>query len=234
MITNVFQQAIEQNRVVLTEFESKQLIKELGIKTTEMRLAVSEEEAAKVSREIGFPVVMKISSPDITHKSDAGGVKVGLKTPEEVGKAYRDIMASCTTKFPNAKIEGVAVQNMARTGVEVIVGMTKDPQFGPVIMFGMGGIWVELLKDITFRITPLTQKDAHDMITQIKSFPLLNGFRGTEPVDLKVLEDILMKVSAFVENNPQIKEMDLNPVFAYKDGAIVVDARIILESNQPA
>ncbi len=231
---NIFQKAIEQNRLVLTEFESKQLIKDLGIKTTEIRLAVSEEEAIKISNEIGFPVVMKISSPDITHKSDAGGVKVGLKTSAEVAQAYREIMSSCTSKFPTAKMEGIAVQNMARPGVEVIVGMTKDQQFGPVIMFGLGGIWVEILKDTTFRITPLTQNDARDMITEIKSFPLLKGFRGMEPVDLQALEDILMKVSSFVEDNPQIKEMDLNPIFAYKDGAMVVDARIILEPNKPA
>jgi acetate---CoA ligase (ADP-forming) subunit beta len=234
MVTNVFQKAIEQNRIVLTELESKQLIKELGIKTTEIKLAVSEEEAVKISNEIGFPVVMKISSQDITHKSDAGGVKVGLKTSAEVAQAFRDIMSSCTSKFPSAKIEGIVIQNMAKPGVEVIVGMTKDPQFGPVIMFGLGGIWVELLKDTTFRITPLTKTDARDMITEIKSFALLKGFRGTEPVDLLALEDILIKVSSFVDNHPQIKEMDLNPIFAYKDGAIVVDARIILEPNIPA
>ena len=221
----------KQGRAVLTEIESKQLLKEVGINTTEIKLASSEKEAVSISQKIGFPVVLKIASPDISHKSDAGGVKVGLKNKEEVSKAYNEIMTSVKQKFPQAKIEGVSVQNMARPGTEVIIGMTKDPQFGPVLMFGLGGIWVEVLKDVSFRIVPLTRRDASEMIKEIKGYRLLEGYRGSEPANIAVLEDILLKVSEFMDKTPEIKEMDLNPVFAYKDGAIAVDARVVLEEK---
>jgi len=223
--------AEKQGRTVLTEIESKQLLKDIGVDTTEIRLASSEEDAITFSDKVGFPVVLKIASPDITHKSDAGGVKVGLKDKEEVAKAYKEIMASCKQKFPEAKIEGVSVQSMARPGTEVIIGMTKDAQFGPVLMFGLGGVWVEVLKDVSFRIVPLTRRDAGEMIKEIKGYPLLEGYRGQEPANTNVLEDILLKVSDFMEKTPEIKEMDINPLFAYKDSAVAVDARIVLEDS---
>ena len=129
---------------------------------------------------------------------------------------------------PNARIEGVAVQKMARPGIEVIVGMSKDPQFGPVLMFGLGGVLVEVLKDVSFRIVPLEPRDARQMVREIKGFPVLQGFRGQEPADLEALEQLLLKVSSFVDAHPEIEELDLNPVFAYKDGALAVDARIVV------
>lgn len=227
----IFSDAIKENRTVLTEIESKQLLKEVGIPTTEIKLAASEKEAAETSQKIGFPVVLKIASPDISHKSDAGGVKVGLKNKDDVASAYKEIMASVKQKFPKAKIEGVSVQNMARPGTEVIIGMTKDAQFGPVLMFGLGGVWVEVLKDVAFRIVPLTRRDASDMIKEIKGARLLEGYRGSEPANIAILEDMLLKVSEFVEKTPEVKEMDLNPIFAYKDGAIAVDARVVLEAE---
>jgi len=134
-------------------------------------------------------------------------------------------------KYPEAEIEGVSVQKMANPGTEIIIGMTKDAQFGPVLMFGLGGILVELLKDIAFRIVPLERKDAREMIREIKGYKLLEGFRGREPVDIAALEEMLLKVSQFVDSNPDIKEIDLNPILAYKDGAVAVDARVILERN---
>jgi acyl-CoA synthetase (NDP forming) len=230
MSNKIIESVRKQNRTVLTEIESKELLKEMGITTTEIKLATSEDEAVKVSEKIGFPVVLKIASPDISHKSDAGGVKVGMKNTEEVKKAYQDIMSSVTQKFPKAAIEGVAVQGMARPGTEVIIGMTKDAQFGPVLMFGLGGVWVEVLKDVSFRIVPLNRRDATEMIKEIKGYPLLEGYRGMEPANIKVLEDMLLKVSEFMDKMPEIKEMDLNPVFAYKNGAVAVDARVVLEA----
>ena len=197
----------------------------------ETRLASSQQEAIVLSDQIGFPVVLKIASPDISHKSDAGGVKVGLRNKTEVKKAYGEIMASARQKYPTANIEGVSVQSLARPGIEIIIGMFKDPQFGPVLMFGLGGILVEVLKDIAFRIVPLTRRDASEMIREIKGYSLLQGYRGQEPADIPFLEDLLLKVSDFVEQMPEIKEIDLNPVFAYKDGAVVVDARIVLEED---
>jgi acyl-CoA synthetase (NDP forming) len=231
LVTKIIDGAKKEGRTILTEIESKQLLKEVGIHTTEIQLAASESEAVSASQKMGFPVVLKIASPDISHKSDAGGVKVGLKNKEDVSRAYKEIMASVTQKFPKAKIEGVSVQNMARPGTEVIIGMTKDAQFGPVLMFGLGGVWVEVLKDVSFRIVPLTRRDAQEMIKEIKGYRLLEGYRGSEPANITVLEDLLLKISDFMEKTPAIKEMDLNPIFAYKDGAIAVDARIVLEEK---
>ena len=182
--------------------------------------------------EIGYPAVLKISSVDITHKSDAGGVKVNLKDKAAVEKAYDDIMASCTSKYPDANIEGVAVQGMAKIGTEVIIGMTKDPSFGPVLMFGLGGIFVEVLKDVAFRIVPLDKNDASEMIQEIKGKKLLEGYRGEDPADIPYLEDMLLKLSDLVDKLDGIAEIDMNPVFAYKKGAVVVDARIILEATE--
>lgn len=215
-------------RLILTELESKELLASLGIRTTQMRPAAGREEAVAASREVGYPCVLKVSSPDITHKSDAGGVKVGLADEQQVADAYDAIMASCRAQFPEAEIEGVTVQDMARPGLEVIVGTATDPQFGPVVMFGLGGVWVEVLEDVSFKLAPLTKDDARAAIGEIRAARLLEGFRGSEPVDKAALEDILLKVSEFVAATPEVLEMDLNPVFAYPDGAVAVDARVIL------
>lgn len=205
------------------------MLSEAGIEVNETRLAASREEAIKIAGQLGLPVALKIVSPDIAHKSDSGGVRLGIGTTEDAGKAYDEIISSVTKKQPGAKIQGVSVQTMARPGVEVIIGMTKDAQFGPVLMFGLGGIFVEIMKDVSFRIVPLVKQDAAEMIKEIKGYPLLEGYRGQEPANLTKLEDMLLKVSDFVERNPRIKELDLNPVFANRDGAVAVDARIVLE-----
>lgn len=222
--------ARQEGRNLLTEIEAKQLLKQAGVNVVETRLAASGDEAVAISRELGFPIVLKIASADVVHKTDAGGVKLGLRTSKQVANAYDDIMKSVKSKFPAAKIQGVSVQKMARPGVEVIVGMSKDPQFGPVIMFGLGGVWVEILKDVSFRIVPLERRDAREMIQEIKGRPLLEGYRGQEPADIANLEELIMNVSSFVEQHPEVKELDLNPIFAYKDGAVAVDARIVLET----
>ncbi|MFC1949000.1 acetate--CoA ligase family protein [Chloroflexota bacterium] len=227
----VIEKARSEGRSLLTEIESKELLKEAGIDVVDTRLAASREEASSVSEKLGFPVVLKIVSPDVVHKSDAGGVKLDLKTVEQVGKAYDDIMKSIKKLHPEAKILGVSVQKMARPGVEVIIGMSKDAQFGPVLMFGLGGILVEILKDVSFRIVPLERRDAREMIREIKGYPVLEGYRGQEAVDVANLEEILLKVSSFVEKHPEVEELDINPVIAYKDGAVAVDARVILGEN---
>jgi len=231
LASNIIDEVSKKGRTILTEIESKQLLKEVGIDTTEIRLALSEDEAVSISQEIGFPVVLKIASPDISHKSDAGGVKVGLTGKEDVSRAYKEIMTSVKQKFPSAKIEGISVQNMARPGTEVIIGMTKDPQFGPVLMFGLGGVWVEVLKDVSFRIVPLARRDASEMIKEIKGYRLLEGYRGSEPANIDFLENMLLKVSDFVEKTSMVKEMDINPIFVYKDGAVAVDARVVIEES---
>ena len=214
---------------LLTEVESKELLKKAGIPIVEAKLARSNKEAVSLSKEMGFPVVLKISSPDVVHKSDSGGVKLGLANATQVGKAYNEIISSIKKTYPKAEIQGVSVQPMAPPGVEVIVGMSKDPQFGPVLMFGLGGILVEVLKDVSFRIVPVTERDAREMIREIKGYPILEGYRGQKPASIPALEKLIVKVSQFVEKNPQIKELDLNPIFAYPDKAVAVDARIIME-----
>lgn len=227
----ILARARQENRTVLTEIEAKQILMQSGINCTDTRLATTRDAAVALSEEMGYPVVLKISSVDITHKSDAGGVKVNLQDGAAVEKAYDDIMASCTAKFPDADIEGISVQGMAKAGTEVIIGMTRDPSFGPVLMFGLGGIFVEVLKDVAFRIVPLDKTDASQMISEIKGKKLLEGYRGQDPADVPFLEDMLLKLSGLVDKTEGIAEIDMNPVFAYNQGAVVVDARIILEAS---
>lgn len=228
--SQIFAQASQEKRTYLTEIESKELLQEAGIPVIKAKLARTKKEAIAISKETGFPLVLKIASPDIIHKSDSGGVKLGIKNAAQLGKAYSEIISSIRQTYPTANVHGISVQKMATPGIEVIIGMTKDAQFGPVIMFGLGGILVEVLKDVSFRIVPLTRRDAAEMIREIKGFSLLQGYRGQEPAHVPSLEQLILNVSAFVEKNPQIKELDLNPIFAYKDGAVAVDARIILEN----
>jgi len=227
-IAEVIDAARSQGRAILTEIESKQILAEAGIPVATAELAKTADEAAQTAAKTGFPVVLKIVSPDITHKSDIGGVKVGLASTDEVRAAFDEIVAAARKAQPDARIHGVAVQKMAPPGTEVIIGMSKDPQFGPVIMFGLGGIFVEVLKDVAFRIVPLEPRDARQMIREIKGFPVLEGVRGQPPADLAALESLILKLSQFVEAHPEIEELDLNPVFAYADGAIAVDARIVV------
>jgi acyl-CoA synthetase (NDP forming) len=224
----IIDRARTEGRKILTEVESKQLLQEVGVPTAHARLAATRDAAVQAARDIGLPVVLKIVSPQITHKTDVGGVKLDLKSPEEVAAAFDEIVAAARRAAPDAAIEGVSVQKMARPGIEVIVGVSTDPQFGPVLMFGLGGVLVEVLKDVAFRIIPIAPRDARQMIHDIKGFPLLEGYRGQDPADLAALENLLLRVSDFVEKHPEVSELDLNPVFAYKDGALAVDARIVL------
>jgi acyl-CoA synthetase (NDP forming) len=229
-IQSIIDKAKQERRTVLTEIEAKQVLSQAGIACTDTRLAASRDQAVALAETIGYPVVLKISSADITHKSDAGGVKVNLKSRAEVEAAFDGIMASARAAFPQAAIEGVSVQGMARAGIEIIMGMIKDASFGPVLMFGLGGVLVEVLKDVSFRIVPLQAEDAADMIQEIQGKKLLAGYRGQDPAHLPTLQQMLLKLSAFVESTPGIEEIDMNPVFAHKDGAVVVDARIILSA----
>jgi len=227
----IFDRVKKEGRSTLTEFESKRILKQAGIPVVETRLAKTPKEAVSLSQKMGFPVALKITSPDVIHKSDSGGVKLSLNNATQVKKAYDEILKKVRKQYPDAVVHGVTVQKMIRPGTEVIVGTTQDPQFGPVIMFGLGGIFVEVLKDVSFRIVPINQIDAQEMIQETKGYPLLQGYRGKEPANIPVLVEMILKVSKFVEENPQIKELELNPIFAYSDGAVAVDARIILEED---
>ncbi|HEY8767890.1 MAG TPA: acetate--CoA ligase family protein [Dehalococcoidia bacterium] len=227
-LAKAIQRAKKDGRTVLTEIESKQVLAAAGIPVAEAQLARTAEDASKAAKRAGFPVVIKIVSQDITHKSDVGGVRVGLESTKEVISAFEEMLDAVREVQPDARIEGVAVQHMAPAGIEVIIGMSKDPQFGPVLMFGLGGVLVEVLKDVAFRIVPLEPRDARQMVREIKGYPVLEGARGRDAADIAALESLILNLSEFVEANPQIEEIDLNPVFAFKDGLIAVDARIVI------
>jgi len=224
----VLAQARSEGRTLLTEVEAKAALAEAGIPVVETRLARTREDAQRIAGELGYPVVLKIVSPDIAHKSDVGGVKLNLADAEAVGQAWDEIMASVRAAEPAARIEGVSVQRMVKPGIEVIVGMTTDPQFGPVMMFGLGGIMVEVLKDVSFRLVPLEEKDAAQMIDEIRARPILDGVRGQPGGDIGALRRLLLAVSRFVESHPEVRELDLNPVFVYPDGVVAVDARMVV------
>jgi acyl-CoA synthetase (NDP forming) len=211
------------------EPEAKTICAEYGIPVTKFNVAKTQQEAAEFAQKTGFPVVLKIVSQDIIHKSDAGGVIVNLKTKEEVDAAYSTILENAKKYKADARIEGVLVQEMASQATEVIIGSIKDPQFGQTLMFGLGGIFVELLKDVTFRVAPITEQEAAEMVVGVRAYPLLNGYRNTPPADVKAIVNLLMCVSKLVMDHPEIKELDLNPIMAYEKGAKTVDARIILE-----
>jgi len=226
---DMFSQARKEGRKYLLEPEAKIVCMEYGIPVTRFKVALTQDEAVRFADQIGYPTVLKIVSSDILHKFDVGGVMLNLKSAAEAKDAYKKILENVKKHKPDAKIVGVIVQEMAQTSTEVIVGATKDPQFGPALMFGLGGIFVEVLKDVTFRIAPITESDAREMITEVKGYPILKGYRGQPPADINAIVEILLNTSRLVMDHTEIKELDLNPIMVYEKGAITVDARIILE-----
>ena len=226
---DVFAQARKEGRKYLLEPEAKEVCMEYGIPVTRFKVAHTQDETALFADQIGFPVVLKIVSPDILHKWDLGGVMLNLKSSAEVKDAHDKILENVKRHKPDARIVGVLVQEMAPSSTEVIVGSIKDPQFGPALMFGLGGVFVEVLKDVTFRIAPITETEAQEMITEVKGYPILKGYRGQPPADIHAIVEILMNTSRLIIDHMEIKELDLNPIIVYENGAKTVDARIILE-----
>jgi acyl-CoA synthetase (NDP forming) len=223
--------AAREGRHLLLENEAKGLLECWGLPVARTQLARSLDEAVKISNQIGFPVVLKIASPDIIHKSDAKCVKVNLGSEHEVRSAFEEIVANAKAYKQDANILGVVVQEFVPKAREVIVGALQDPSFGPTVMFGMGGIFVEVLKDVSFRLAPLTPEDAREMISEIKGYPILAGVRGEKPADIEALVEILQKVGQLAYEFTEIAEMDLNPIFVFDkgEGAKIVDARIVLK-----
>jgi acetyl-CoA synthetase (ADP-forming) len=228
-VSNLILKVRKEGRHFLLEPEAKTVCIEYGIPVTKFEVAKSEAEAVKFAEAIGFPVVLKVVSPDIIHKSDVGGVIVGLKSAGEVRDAYKRILENVKKHRADAKIVGILVQEMAPASTEVIVGAIKDPQFGPALMFGLGGIFVEVLKDVTFRVAPINEDEAREMITEVRAYPLLKGYRNMPPADIEAIIKILLNTSRLVMEHEAIKEVDLNPIMVYEKGAKTVDARIILE-----
>lgn len=231
-VEKLFHQVTAENRRELTEIEAKTVLEEYDIPVIRTELASTVDEAVTLANECEYPVVLKIASPDILHKVDAGGVKTFIETPELVKHAFNEIIENAKKYDPKARILGVTVQHQVPRGVEVIVGGLKDPVFGPCVMFGMGGTWVEVMNDVSFRLAPTTLKLAKEMISEIHAYPLLTRYRGNEGVDIEKVADVIVKISNLMAENPNIDEIDVNPIFARVDNVIAVDARIVLEEQQ--
>src|SRR6266568_8423373 len=229
VVRKVLDQVKADNRTSLTAPEGKVVCDAYGIPVPKEGVAKSAGEAGKIAASMGFPVVMKIVSPDILHKTEAGGVIVGVKTAQDAEKAYETILGNARKYKADAKIEGIQVQQMLAGGTEVIVGSITDGSFGKLVAFGLGGVLVEVLKDITFRLAPATKEDALSMLDGIQAHEMLKGVRGSDPANRGAIADIIVNVSRLITDFPEIAEMDLNPVFATKDNAIAADVRIVVD-----
>ncbi|MFL6479783.1 MAG: acetate--CoA ligase family protein [Nitrososphaera sp.] len=229
-VKSIFENVRKNGRSNLLEEEGYEVLKAYGFPTPKSILCTTEQECMDAAKQIDYPLVMKIVSPDIIHKSDAGGVKVGIKTDDELRNSFRTITENALKYNPDAKVKGVLLQEMVKGAKETILGASQDPTFGPVIMFGLGGIYVEVLKDVVFRIVPIDEQEAIDMVQSIKTIKLLKGVRGEKSSDLRAISDSLQRLSQLVVDFPEIKEFDINPLLVLEEGkgARVVDARIIL------
>lgn len=215
---------------ILTEFEAKKILKGYGIPIPREGLANDVGEAVKIAKDIGYPVVLKLISPDILHRSDAKGIMIDLNSEKDVREGYREIIENSKKFKKDARIEGMLVQKYMPQGKEVIVGIIRDEHFGPALMFGLGGIFVEVLKDVSFRVAPIDGKEALKMIREIKAFSILEGVRGEKPADINGIIDVITKVSKLAMEMKEILEMDINPLFVYEKGVVAIDSRMILEA----
>jgi acyl-CoA synthetase (NDP forming) len=218
----------------INEHQAKELLAHYGIRVTRERIAASKQEAILIAGELGYPVALKVSSVDLPHKTECGGVRIGIRNAEDVAVAYDQILADARAFDPDARIDGVLVQEMIHDGVETIVGATNDPRFGPAIMFGLGGIHTEVLRDLAFRICPIDRDDAQAMIREIRGRALLQGARGARPADVGALADALLGVSALaMDMRDVLAELDINPLFVLAEGQGVVAADALLRTQPP-
>lgn len=218
-----------RSETYILEPEAIRLLEKHNIPYPDHGVAKSADEATSIAERLGYPVVLKIVSPDVLHKSDVGGVATGLGDAEAVRRAYAHMLDAVQTNVPGAQIEGVLVCQQAPSGVEVIVGAIDDATFGATVMFGLGGIFTEIYKDVSFRVAPLQRRDAEDMVREIKGYPMLSGARGQAPCDVDALIELLLSVSRVVTERTDIKELDLNPVRVYDRGLMALDARLLLK-----
>ena len=229
LVAEVYEDARKNNQSVITEESAKAILTNYGIKVPPSALVSTTQEAADKAKQLGFPLVAKIVSPEILHKTDVKGVRVGLESEQEVRDAFDDMYGRLSTKY---HVKGVILERMVDPGLEVIVGLQNDPQFGPVIMFGLGGINTEIFKDVTFRVLPITPKDTEEMIENLKGKSMLKGFRGSEPVDLAIVSDMLMKIAKLgTDAAAYYESVDFNPVILYPHDYFVVDAKILLREK---
>ena len=227
---SIIQKSCRQKRDSLLDLETFELLNAYGFPMLPMKLCKDAEEACVAAEKIGYPVVIKVSSPDILHKIDVGGVRLNLNSKKEVEKAVKELFSEVRRRKSNADIRGVLVQKMAEKGREVILGLKRDPQFGPILMFGLGGTYVEVMKDVTFRIAPIRELGTFNMIRSIKSYKILEGVRGEKPADMKKIAECIARLSQLAVECPEIEELDINPLLVYDQGkgCAVLDARILL------
>ena len=225
----IFKKVKRAKRKNLTEAEAREVLKFYRIPLVEAEIVKNLEEAKSFVKKVGYPVVLKVISPQIIHKTEVGGVILNIRSDKELFEAFHEIMKNVERSMPNAEIKGFFIQKMMPRDYEVIIGGKKDPTFGQTIAFGLGGIFVEVFEDVSFRVVPISKEDAREMIQEIKGYKILKGYRGKKPADINTLIDILLKTSKMLEENEEIKELDINPVFALHKGAYAGDARIILE-----
>ena len=216
LVKNLLKKVKNDFRTTLTEQEAKQIANMYGIPVPKEDLARLKEEAVNLARQIGYPVVMKIVSPDIMHKTDVGGVKLNINTKEEVSKYFDEIILSSKAKVPNADIKGILITEYLPKAKEFFIGMTRDPQVGPLIGVGLGGIYVEILKDVSFRVAPISKADCLSMLEELRSYPLLTGVRGEKPADINAMIDLLLRICQLAMDHEEIVEIDINPLFVYE------------------
>jgi acyl-CoA synthetase (NDP forming) len=231
LVREVIKDAVQKHRSILLETEAKTILQSYGISSPPFKLATNITEAVNLSREFGDSVAMKVVSPDITHKSDVGAVKLNVTGERDIKRSFKEIISNVRAYSNKSRIHGIMISPMIPLGREVIIGMKKDPQFGPVIMFGLGGIFVEVLRDVTLRIAPLRKPDALDMVKEIKGYQILKGVRGEPPADIDSIIEVLLNISRISSDNPEISELDINPLVVYEKGACAVDARMFINSQ---
>ncbi|MFP4170428.1 MAG: acetate--CoA ligase family protein [Methanomassiliicoccales archaeon] len=227
-VEEVFDQARKEGRDYITEPEVYRILRSIGVRVPKHAVARNGEEAAEAAERIGFPVVMKLVSPQVVHKTDLGAVKLGISTREEAKEAFEEMVESASAKVENLDVHGALVSETLG-GQEMIVGAMKDPQFGPMIMFGLGGIFTEVLQDVSYRLAPVEAVDVREMIDELKGKKLIHGYRGKKGVNQEALTDALVSLSNLLAEHTEIREMDLNPIFGDENGVIVADARMFVE-----
>jgi len=231
-VRELFDRVRAEGRVSIGDAEAREVLEAYGFPIPKSRLARTPQEAAKVAEEIGYPIVLKIASPDILHKTDVGGVKLNLRSSSDVQDAFELMVYRAERYVPDARVWGCLVQQMVPGGREVLLGMSRDPQFGPLVAFGLGGIYVEALKDVAFRVAPFNRHEAEEMIREIRSYPLLEGVRGEPPADHEAMVDALLRISQLATDFPEIVELDINPLMVFEEGrgAMAIDMRLVLAS----
>jgi acetyl-CoA synthetase (ADP-forming) len=225
----IVKETLSLGRKVLVEPEAKELLRLASFPVPRSRVVKDVSAAIEAAREIGFPVALKLVSPDIIHKSDAGGVFLNIVNEKEIEEKWSSVILGVADDYPTALIEGFLIEEMAPRGAEVIVGAIRDEQFGPAVMFGIGGVTVELMKDVSFRLAPITREEAFEMMGEVKGFPILTGYRGQTIKDLDAIADALIKLGDVIGKVDGLKELEINPLIVHERGAVVVDARAVLE-----